>query len=168
MTIVVISDTHLPRFRARLDTARRLVEAERPDLILHCGDLTSMEGTQAFETIAPVAAVAGNNDGVEIVKRYGRRKIVTAGGVRIGMVHGDGARGTTLGRARAAFASGTVDAIVFGHSHIPYAQVHDGVWVVNPGSLLDKRRQPRYSYAVFESNDRAMSAPRIVFFDATR
>jgi putative phosphoesterase len=165
VTIVVVSDTHLPRFASRLDTALRHVASERPDLILHCGDLTTMAAIEAFERVAPVVAVAGNNDGAEISRRYGRRRIVEAGGFRIGMVHGDGANGSTLGRARAAFATDAVDAIVFGHSHIPYLERHGDTWVVNPGSPTDKRREPRCSYAVLEAAAGAL-VPRLVFFDA--
>ena len=163
--VVVISDTHLPRFAARLPVLLARVAAERPQLILHCGDLTTLVATAAFESIAPVEAVAGNNDGGDIVARYGRRKIVAAGTSRIGMVHGDGSRGTTLGRARAAFEGDAVDAIVFGHSHIPYLERHDGVWVINPGSGTDKRHEPRYSFAVIERDSNGELAPRLVFFD---
>jgi putative phosphoesterase len=165
MKIVVLSDTHLPRFNQRLDAALRRVSSEKPDLILHCGDMTTLEAIPPFERIATVEAVAGNNDGIEIVRRYGRRKIVEAGGRRIGMIHGDGERGSTLDRARAAFENDTLDAIVFGHSHVPYLQQHDGVWVVNPGSITDKRRQPRYSFAVFDSDPDRTLVPRHVFFD---
>ncbi len=166
LRIAVISDTHFPRFAARLPAAVQHVSNERPDLILHCGDLTALAATQAFEHIAPVEAVAGNNDGAEIVRRYGRRKVVRAGGVRIGMVHGDGPGGTTLTRAREAFAGETLDAIVFGHSHVPYCERHDGVWVVNPGSPTDKRRQPRFSFAVLDVAALGALAPRLVFFDS--
>ncbi len=165
LKLVVVSDTHLPRFSKRLDAALRRVADERPDVILHCGDLTTILGTQAFETIAPVEAVAGNNDGAEIVERYGRRKIVEAGPVRIGMIHGDGTRGTTLGRARTAFENDRVDAIVFGHSHVPYLARHDRTWVVNPGSITDKRRQPHYSYAVLTIDDDVLDEPQLVYFD---
>jgi hypothetical protein len=163
--IVVLSDTHLPRFNARLEPALRAVAAERPDLILHCGDFTTLEAAEAFEPIAPFDAVAGNNDGPEIVRRYGRRTIVEAGGLRIGLVHGDGSRGTTLGRARAAFAGEELDAIAFGHSHIPYLERHDGLWIVNPGSPTDKRRQQRFSIAVIETNAKGALEPRLTFFD---
>jgi putative phosphoesterase len=166
--IVVISDTHLPRFEGRVDAALRHVASERPQLILHCGDLTTLCAVTAFESIAPVEAVAGNNDGPEIVRRFGRRKIVEAGGLRIGLVHGDGSRGTTLGRAREAFARESVDAIAFGHSHIPYLERHGVVWVVNPGSVTDKRRQLRYSFAVLESDASGALAPRLVFFEPER
>ncbi len=129
---------------------------------MHCGDLTSLDAIEAFEAIAPVEAVAGNNDGPEIVERFGRRKIVAACGLHIGMVHGDGLRGTTLGRARAAFANENVDAIAFGHSHIPYLERHAGVWVVNPGSPTDKRRQAQFSFAVLERDASGDLAPRFV------
>jgi putative phosphoesterase len=164
MKVAVVSDTHVPRFSARLDDALRRVAAERPDLIVHCGDMTTLDVVDRFATIAPVEAVAGNNDGPEIERRFGRRKIVTVGDLRIGLIHGDGVRGTTLARARAAFASESVDAIAFGHSHVPYLAFHDGVWVVNPGSPTDKRRQPRYSFAIVERDESGILRPRLSYF----
>lgn len=166
MKIAVISDTHVPRFAARLDTALRAVAAERPQVILHCGDLTTLDAVAAFERIAPVEAVAGNNDGPEIVRRFGRRKIVDVEGRRIGMVHGDGARGTTLGRACAAFARDSLDALVFGHSHVPYVERRGDLWIVNPGSPTDKRREPRFSFAVLEPAGSGALAARLVYFDS--
>jgi uncharacterized protein len=164
MKIAVISDTHLPRFTARLAVALERVASEGPDLILHCGDLTTLEATFVFERIAPVDAVAGNNDGPEIVRRYGRRKIVACDGLLVGMIHGDGRHGTTLGRARAAFSNERVDAVVFGHSHVPYLERENGVLLLNPGSPTDKRRQPRFSFAVLETAG-GVPAARLVFFD---
>ena len=149
MRIGLVSDTHLPRFGTRLPEALtsglRDAGVER---ILHLGDLTTMLAVELLEEIAPVDAVAGNNDGPEIVERYGRRKVVRLGGVRIGMVHGDGIGGTTPERARRAFASDDVDVIAFGHSHVPLAERDEGVWLINPGSPTDRRREPRFSYAL--------------------
>jgi predicted phosphodiesterase len=70
--------------------------------------------------------------------------------MRTGMIHGDGSRKTTLERALDAFAGEAVDVILFGHSHNPYCRLHGAVWLVNPGSPTDKRRNPSYSYAVLE------------------
>ncbi len=166
MKIAVISDTHLPRFAARLDTALRHVAGERPQLILHCGDWTTLDAVADFEAIAPVEAVAGNNDGPEIVRRFGRRKVVNVDGRRIGIVHGDGSRGTTLGRACAAFAGEPLDAVVFGHSHVPYLKRRGEVWIVNPGSLTDKRRAPRFSFAILETDAAETLTARLVYFDS--
>jgi uncharacterized protein len=165
VNVGVVSDTHLPRFGDRLPTAllRGLARA-RAELILHLGDFTGPEVPRLLEAVAPLEAVAGNNDPPALVRRFGRRKILTVGGVRIGMVHGDGTSGTTVGRSVAAFAGEDVDVICFGHSHQPLRERRDGRWLVNPGSPTDKRRQARYSYAILRiENGRAL--PRLVFFD---
>lgn len=163
MRIVVVSDTHVPRFSARLPSALERIAAEAPDLILHCGDLTELTVIARLEEIAPVRAVAGNNDGPAIRARFGSRAIVRIAGIAIGMVHGDGQRGTTLGRAVAAFEEEAIDAIVFGHSHIPYCERHRDRLVLNPGSPTDKRRQPTFSFATLDVTDGTL-VPRIVTF----
>jgi putative phosphoesterase len=114
--------------------------------------------------MAPLEAVAGNNDPPALVRRFGRRKLLILGGVRIGMVHGDGTRGTTIGRSVAAFEDEPVDVICFGHSHQPVCERRDRVWLVNPGSPTDKRRQARYSYAIL-TIERGRVVPRLVFFE---
>lgn len=165
MKIGLVSDTHLPRFGRRLpDALVRGLRDERVERILHLGDFTELLAADLLREIAPFDAIAGNNDGPEIVERYGRRKIVTAAGVRIGMLHGDGLGSSTLGRARDAFSPEAVDVVCFGHSHAPYAEKHDGIWFVNPGSPTDKRRQPRYSYAILTVTDGAAEA-RLCFYD---
>jgi putative phosphoesterase len=163
--IGVVSDTHLPRFGDRLpaELLRGLGRA-RVELILHLGDFTGPEVPALLEAVAPLEAVAGNNDPPALVRRFGRRKVLTLDGVRVGMVHGDGTRGTTLARSVAAFADEPVDVICFGHSHQPRCERRDGRWVVNPGSPTDKRTQARYSYAILRIEG-GRATPRLVFFD---
>ena len=147
--IGVVSDTHFPRFgRALPDALERGLRRARVERILHLGDMTDLLAVPLFEAIAPFDAVAGNNDGAAIRERFGRKKIVTVEDVRIGMVHGDGKRGTTQQRAVDAFAGEDVDVILFGHSHRPVVTRNHGVLVANPGSPTDKRLNPLYSYAV--------------------
>jgi len=150
MTVIgVVSDTHFPRFGRVLPRAlERGLRDAKVERILHLGDMTDLLAVPLFEAIAPFDAVAGNNDGEAIRARFGRRKIVRVEDVRIGMVHGDGKRGTTMGRALAAFAEEPVDVVLFGHSHFPLVRRHDGRLVANPGSPTDKRMNPRYSYAI--------------------
>ncbi|RXT08195.1 metallophosphoesterase family protein [Ammoniphilus sp. CFH 90114] len=147
MRIGIISDTHMPS-RAKGIPQELVKGLKGVDLILHAGDWTKPEVVHAFESLAPIDGVAGNNDGEEIIRRFGRKKIITLAGYRIGMIHGDGVRKKTEERAWEAFADETVDVIVFGHSHVPFLRKHQGVLVFNPGSPTDKRRQPRYSYGV--------------------
>ncbi|MEW9669098.1 metallophosphoesterase family protein [Ammoniphilus sp. 3BR4] len=147
MRIGVISDTHMPSRSKQIPQAL-LKGLKNVDLILHAGDWTQLEVVRAFEKLAPLDGVAGNNDGEEIVGRFGRKKILTFSGYRIGMVHGDGIKKTTEVRAWEAFAGEKVDIILFGHSHVPFLRKHQGVLLFNPGSPTDKRRQLQYSYGI--------------------
>jgi putative phosphoesterase len=149
MRIGIVSDTHM--FGRAKQLPRALVEGlQGVDMILHAGDWMDAAVIGLFEQIAPTDGVAGNNDGTEIIQRFGRQKLLSLPGCRIGLVHGDGGRKTTLDRAIDAFREESVDVIVFGHSHIPYQGTHNGVLLFNPGSPTDKRRQPRYSYGILE------------------
>jgi uncharacterized protein len=176
MRIAVVSDTHLPRFGVALPRAltTALLDA-RLDLIVHCGDWTEPQIPALFEAIAPLEAVAGNNDGPELTARFGRRRILSVAGVRIGVTHGDlGLGATTPERARRTFAAPggaddeRVDAIFFGHSHQPLiARPPRGPWLINPGSPTDKRRELRYSWAFVEVVDGEIR-PELRFFDDRR
>ncbi|MCC3377775.1 metallophosphoesterase, partial [Cohnella sp. REN36] len=79
-----------------------------------------------------------------------RKKVLTFGKYRIGLVHGDGKSKTTERRAVDAFAKEDVHIIIFGHSHIPLLRWHEGRLLFNPGSPTDKRRQPQFSYGILE------------------
>jgi putative phosphoesterase len=140
---------HLARFGKDLPAVlKQSLIAQRVELILHLGDFTSLAVVDLFRRIAPFDA--GNNDPDEICRSFGRRKILAVAGLRIGMIHGDGTRKTTLERPPDAFAGDTLDVIRFGHSHSPYCKLRGDVWLVNPGSPTDKRRNRSYSYAVLE------------------
>ncbi|HWI71502.1 MAG TPA: metallophosphoesterase family protein, partial [Baekduia sp.] len=90
MRLAIISDTHLPRGTRALPegcTAR----LRAADLILHAGDFTAGTMLEALEALGPpVAAVFGNADRPEVVARLPERRVVQAGGARIGMVHDAG------------------------------------------------------------------------------
>ena len=167
MRLAAVSDTHLPKFGKALP--RALVDAigaARIDLIVHLGDFTEPFVPALFEALGPFDAVAGNNDGPELVARFGRRKVLELDGVLIGLTHGDlGLGGTTPERARGAFAGEAVAAVLFGHSHAPLVErVPGGPLLVNPGSPTDKRAQPRYSWALVEIVGGAVRA-ELRFFD---
>ena len=145
--VIVVGDTHLPRFGRALPP--RLVDELRgADHILHVGDIVDAFVLDLLDELAPTTAVAGNNDPPELHQRLGLRRIFEVGEVRIGMTHGhDGPGRTTPDRAHRAFADAdpAVHAIAFGHSHQPMIERRDGVWLLNPGSPTDRRRQPTFS-----------------------
>ncbi len=107
--------------------------------------------------------MTGNVDPWDILDRFGKKKIFTIDGLRIGVIHGDGVRSTTEQRAFDAFADEKVDIVVFGHSHIPVMRDENGVTLFNPGSPTDKRRQSQYSFGLLEIGDSWQL--RHVFFD---
>lgn len=151
MRIGVVSDTHMP-VRAKKLPEALIKGLKSVDLILHAGDWVSLEAVALLEQLAPVDGIAGNNDGEEVLQRFGRKKILTLAGYRIGIIHGDGFEKTTEQRAFAAFRREELDVIIFGHSHIPLKKQQQGVLMFNPGSPTDKRRQPLYSYGILELN----------------
>ncbi len=152
-----------------------------------------MECLEALGDIAPVYAVAGNNDPPEVGQRCGWRRALEWRGWRLGLVHGWAGPGrSTPDRARRAFAqpppafekvpagkgtqaplprnyvvaaarrptvarlergAGALDCIVFGHSHIPFCAPLEGVWMINPGSPTDRRREPHASFVLLSEHE---------------
>lgn len=152
MRIGVIADTHLTKRATKLPDA--LVEGlQGVDYILHAGDWITLETVALIEQLAPFDGIAGNNDGPDIIERFGHKKLLTMADYRIGLIHGDGTRKTTEERAREAFREERPDIVIFGHSHIPYMHTIEGMLMFNPGSPTDKRRQAQYSFGILELAD---------------
>ncbi|HEV2655865.1 MAG TPA: metallophosphoesterase family protein [Ktedonobacteraceae bacterium] len=145
----IISDTHIPHFR-RLPEAV-WVHFAGVELIIHAGDLSVLSVIAELETIAPVVAVQGNIEHEEVVLKLPIKREVTVGQCRIGIVHilGDSARYAKT--ARREFPTARV--VIFGHSHTPYNQEHDGQLLFNPGSATDRRRQPTCSIGMLHIDD---------------
>jgi putative phosphoesterase len=146
MKIGVISDTHI-RSTDKLLPNGVFQAFEGVDLILHAGDILIEEVLLQLQAIAPVQAIAGNNDSYEIYKKYGTRKIITVNGKKIGLTHGM-SRGKTYLTAYAEFMEDNVDCIVYGHSHAPHNEVIDGILFFNPGSATQRRFQPNHTVGI--------------------
>jgi len=97
------------------------------------GDLTDALAIPLFEAIAPFDCVAGNNDPDEIWARFGRRKVLTIDGVRIGSYMVTWAA-ATLTRTPSRHLPMTRDVILYGHSHRPIVEQRGAQLVANPGS----------------------------------
>jgi putative phosphoesterase len=111
------------------------------DLILHAGDFVSVAFLEELRALGPpVEAVRGNMDEPALTAALPERHVVQVGSVRIGLVHDAGPRGRRETRLAARFPD--CDAVVYGHSHIPQVERFQDLWVLNPGSPTDKRRQP--------------------------
>ncbi|OZM58074.1 YfcE family phosphodiesterase [Lottiidibacillus patelloidae] len=149
MIVGVVSDTHIPK-RAKKLPKVLLESFKNVDLIIHAGDWQTMDVYRELSKLAPVVGVSGNVEDGEVLAFFEKKKIVQLGAFRVGVVHGDGKGKTTLKRAYEAFENEKVDVIIFGHSHIPLLEEHNGVILFNPGSATDKRRQQRYSYGLIQ------------------
>ena len=125
MKIGLISDTHglvRPQALAALAGAAR---------IIHAGDIGGREVVEMLQSIAPVAAVRGNND----QDRWGRRLppalTLELGGLGIHVLH-------DLNELEEQAAAGCA-VVVSGHSHKPAISERGGVLFVNPGSAGPRR-----------------------------
>jgi putative phosphoesterase len=141
--LAIISDTHMPRGDRALpeECVRRLRAA---DAILHAGDLVALEVLELLESLGPpVHAIHGNVDGPDVRRRLPGARVVEAGGARIGMIHDAGPAVGRLARMRRRFPD--VDAVVFGHSHLPLHEEDGGFQLFNPGSPTERRRAPAHT-----------------------
>jgi putative phosphoesterase len=147
MRALVLADTHLG---PDLDKLPPEVwdELDRADVVLHAGDVVTQHLLDALGRRAPVHAVLGNND-TALIGRLPDRIEVELAGVRIGMVHDSGARGGREARMRRWFPR--ADLVVFGHSHEPVdAPGLDGQRLFNPGSAVQRRRQPHKTLGLLD------------------
>ena len=146
MEIAVISDTHLPRGARRLPEAC-VARLQTADLILHAGDVIRLSVVRELESYGPVVAVHGNVDDAEVRGVLPASASVEAGGARIGLVHDAGPAKGRLARLRRRFPE--ADAVVFGHSHIPWHErAPDGFQIFNPGSPTERRRAPEHTMGI--------------------
>ena len=159
MRVVVLSDTHAPRRWRGCPpaVAEHLRDAE---LILHAGDVCVPSVLDELAAYAPVKAVAGNNDGPDVVAWGAPPTLeLTIAGLRVAMIHDSGQAAGRTRRMRRRFPD--ADVVVFGHSHIPLDETGDGVRIFNPGSPTDRRRQPHGTIGLWDVCDGALDA-RIV------
>jgi uncharacterized protein len=159
--IALLSDTHLPRGRRRLPD-RCVEELRSADLILHGGDIATVDVLEEIERIGPpVLAVLGNVDEPALIDRgVPLTREVEAEGARIAMIHDAGPALARWERMRARFPD--ADVVVFGHSHIPLHEDRDGFQIFNPGSPTDRRRQPRHTMGVAEVDGGAVRLRHLV------
>ncbi len=145
MRVLVLADTHGPRFWKRCPpaVAPYLTGA---DLILHAGDVCTVDVLAELSRFAPVRVVRGNNDGADVAA-WGAPETLEQelDGLRVAMIHDAGPKAGRLARMRRRFPA--ADLVVFGHSHIPLDESDDRLRILNPGSPTDKRRQPHPTLA---------------------
>jgi len=147
LKVAVIADTH----SAPHPRSAALVAAEKPDLILHAGDIGALDVVAKFAKIAPTVAVRGNIDGHEMPDA-----------VTLDFVDGDTNLFTLLllhiavngprlrADAKRLATSEKVHVVVCGHSHVPFIGRDKSFSVFNPGSIGARRFQLPIVFGVME------------------
>lgn len=156
MKIGLIGDTHVPTLSPVLST-RIETAFGGLDIILHVGDICELYVLKEFqEKYTLTMAVAGESDSNDVRHYVDEQRIVSFGQRRIGMIHGhqfeaqhsglfDSLRRWLKVKPSAAafetfllsrFADEQVDAIVFGHTHLPYVRMHGNILLFNPGAAV--------------------------------
>ncbi|HEU5433345.1 MAG TPA: metallophosphoesterase family protein, partial [Thermomicrobiales bacterium] len=133
LTIGVVADTHIGRRggRALPPQIPALFRRCGAGLIAHAGDVNVPEALAALEEVAPTLAVRGNNDWGFEERALPDRIDFAVGPFRFALIHGQQI-GTANQTARSL--AGTVDCVIYGHSHRPGILLDEGTILFNPGS----------------------------------
>ncbi len=140
MRIVVLSDAH--GFVKPIETA---IEKSKPDVVIFCGDGTSRaEDISYLYPDIKFYFVKGNCDSgnfpLEIEEKIGSKKFFITHG------HNYNVKYTYDEIIKSAKLRG-VDILLFGHTHIPVNEYHDGLYVMNPGSCaMPKQTKATYGF----------------------
>lgn len=143
MRVLVISDTH------GYELPKQLIdEFKKVDLVIHAGDICSLDYFKKFPKNVEMKAVCGNVDEPEIAERLEKKIFLDLAGVRVGVFHGRGPSRRVIDYVLEEFAKDKVDVVIFGHSHTPYQKMHKDVLYFNPGSPTDTVFAPYCSYGI--------------------
>ena len=131
MKIGVISDTHL---REPHSEFKRMIEFHFKDVekIFHAGDFVDWSIAEYLSSQKELIAVCGNMDSGDIRKAFPYKRIVELRGFRIGLIHGGGPPFGIESRIPGEFDE--IDAIIYGHTHIPANHWVKKILFFNPGS----------------------------------
>jgi len=140
MLIGVMSDTHDDIMQTKKAVSR--FNREGVERVLHAGDFISpfMIDT-LIELAAPLTGVFGNNDGdrpllerksaaFPSMKIAGTFARIDSGGMRIALLHGNDRE-----LLETLAACGSLDLLVYGHTHLPEVRKDGPLLIVNPGEV---------------------------------
>lgn len=131
----LISDTHVPK-RARCIPKRVFEIFENVDYIIHAGDLVELAVVDELEQLAPVLAVHGNMDGLEVAGALPRLNSLKVFDWKIGVIHDQNIL-YGLNKMQEIAEQNDFDVLVYGHTHIASIKWEAKTLYINPGSPTD-------------------------------
>jgi uncharacterized protein len=103
------------------------------DYIIHAGDLVELAVVDELETIAPVLAVHGNMDGMDIVGALPRLNSLKVFNWKIGVMH-DPDINFGFNKMREFVKEHGFNVFVYGHTHVANIKWEGKTLYINPGS----------------------------------
>jgi len=140
MLVGVMSDTHDDIMQTKKAVSR--FNREGVEQVLHAGDFISPFMIDTLkELAAPLTGVFGNNDGdrpllerksaaLPSMKITGTFARIDAGGMRIAVLHGNDRE-----LLETLAGCGSLDLLVYGHTHRPEVRRDGSLLIVNPGEV---------------------------------
>ena len=164
MLIGVISDTHIPERASKIPEIVFEI-FKGVDMILHAGDLVSLDVLEELEQIAPTKCSQGNMDrayGVKLPKNI----FLEIEGLKIGLDHGEVyPRGDTQQLKYIAMEM-EVEVLISGHTHWSFIKEVGDVLLLNPGSPTVPRLSDP-SVMLLEINNKKIEAQIVKIGDST-
>ena len=162
MKILVFSDSH-NHCEKMIDITKNLKSKTTLNYIIHLGDLVrdAKYLREMFPDI-PVLYVPGNCDYSYDMKE--QEKETEIGGKRFFILHGH-TRGVkiSLDSLKTVAEQKKYDIILYGHTHIPREDYHEGTYIICPGSISRDQSGRGNSYCAIDitGNDMGINIVRI-------
>ncbi len=148
--VAILADTHMPKGARRLP-ARCVELVSAAEAVVHVGDFFALGALEELRALCPrVHAVHGNVDEPALRRALPLTLELELGRRSLAAIHDAGPARSRLARMRRRFPN--ADAVVFGHSHLPLHEEEDGFQIFNPGSPTERRRAPRPSMGLLETD----------------
>lgn len=148
MKVLIVSDTH-GREQYLYETIQRVSPI---DMLMHLGDFEGGEESIRAMADCPVEFVSGNND---FFTGIPKEKIIKIENYSIMMTHGHRySVAYSLNFLLEEAKRNYVDVVMYGHTHIPNIEKHNGIWFINPGSISLPRQDGRPTFIIMDIDDK--------------
>lgn len=139
MKIIALADTHIKSGNIEETLQAELIKLiKEADIVIHAGDFVTEQAYGELSGICILEAVYGNMDEPGLKKLLPERKVIEAGGLKIGIIHKAALSIYDTTGARYMAKEMRVDVLVFGHIHKPVIEKSD-VLLICPGSPTSPR-----------------------------